>query len=657
MAATGTPVVLNKKSDGNYTLAEALHIDVSSLKVDVVNQFNSTSGIDFQASAIFLGVSAVGVSSNSIAAGDTFVSAGKDILDVILDVPGGASNHSLLANLDANDHVQYQATAVLSSTVAGSGAEVVGWHRGSAGFGEHFDAEATNVGRVLYALTSTANHKGANLVGFNDTNSIYASTNVGDVLDELTSQVEGKGCALIGFTNVGGFDSTSVQSALSALDLSARTHHGLNNLHYLQTAIDHSTILGLDDNAHPQYQLTGTLKSENSASGASLVGFDGATIGGYTATNVREALLDLHSQVNSQGANLVGIYDTYDRFAPDVTNVGDALDALAGSAITSAVNLGALGARNEHLVSGLDGDGNIEVKSLSADPLGIVTLKHAGDHIGIYAPQATIGADDLTDMVVASPQTSAILVYHDTSLWENTAPGDAPFLESSGGILAGDLRLLGDTHKIRFGAGGDSEIYFNGTDTVWNGGVVVSSKLILSAFTEIDCINTPIHNASALNVGAAGAPLTGFQIACQGSYLASGGAQTGSGVRNGGFYPWVDKRFGIELHYDGTDYATAIFGGAEAGDTDCIRFGSYAANEAGQGDFNLLAVLRKDGNFGVGKAVPLEDVHVADTVRADTFFNHNGTDGVTTSLSWTNGDFTTNTLTTRGGIVTVNMIS
>jgi len=73
MAATGKPLVLTLKSDGNYTLAEALDIDVSAISTDILTKFNN-SLIDIQASA-----NSIGLSATVLEAKDTIVSAGVDI--------------------------------------------------------------------------------------------------------------------------------------------------------------------------------------------------------------------------------------------------------------------------------------------------------------------------------------------------------------------------------------------------------------------------------------------------------------------------------------------------------------------------------------------------------------------------------------------------
>lgn len=59
--------------------------------------------------------------------------------------------------------------------------------------------------------------------------------------------------------------------------------------------------------------------------------------------------------------------------------------------------------------------------------------------------------------------------------------------------------------------------------------------------------------------------------------------------------------------------------------------------------------IKSDGCVGMGGvANPSEDVHAADTIRADTAFNLNGTDGITTTFLDQDG----NTITVSGGIIT-----
>lgn len=55
-----------------------------------------------------------------------------------------------------------------------------------------------------------------------------------------------------------------------------------------------------------------------------------------------------------------------------------------------------------------------------------------------------------------------------------------------------------------------------------------------------------------------------------------------------------------------------------------------------------------NGNVGFGVASPQEDVHADDTVRADTTFNINGTDGTGGTFTTTDGK----TVTVSGGIIT-----
>jgi hypothetical protein len=66
----------------------------------------------------------------------------------------------------------------------------------------------------------------------------------------------------------------------------------------------------------------------------------------------------------------------------------------------------------------------------------------------------------------------------------------------------------------------------------------------------------------------------------------------------------------------------------------------------GNSDTNGV-VIKSGGNVGFSVAAPAEDVHAADTVRADTAFNLNGTDGQTVVLTLSAGTV----LTFSGGIL------
>ena len=98
MAATGKPLVLILKSDGNYTMAEALDIDVSNVSTDIITKFNNTV-IDMQSSA-----HSIGLSATVLAATDTIVSAGVDISTLF----GGTD--TTLSQEQVEDYAAYMVT-------------------------------------------------------------------------------------------------------------------------------------------------------------------------------------------------------------------------------------------------------------------------------------------------------------------------------------------------------------------------------------------------------------------------------------------------------------------------------------------------------------------------------------------------------------------
>jgi len=95
------------------------------------------------------------------------------------------------------------------------------------------------------------------------------------------------------------------------------------------------------------------------------------------------------------------------------------------------------------------------------------------------------------------------------------------------------------------------------------------------------------------------------------------------------------ERLLIQYYLSGTDRFRIA---TEASGTGTVRPFEFVT-----GANNNQVYLATDGNVGFGLDNPQEDVHAADTVRADTAFNLNGTDGVSGSG---------NTVTVAGGIVT-----
>ena len=108
---------------------------------------------------------------------------------------------------------------------------------------------------------------------------------------------------------------------------------------------------------------------------------------------------------------------------------------------------------------------------------------------------------------------------------------------------------------------------------------------------------------------------------------------------------WVEGILGSTDPVD-TLPAIIIRGAKKSG----TSYGALAAAETVTQFQNLstaLVTLLGNGNTGFGTVTPQEDVHAADTVRADTAFSINGTDGISNSAAGTPA-----TITVSGGIVT-----
>ena len=75
-------------------------------------------------------------------------------------------------------------------------------------------------------------------------------------------------------------------------------------------------------------------------------------------------------------------------------------------------------------------------------------------------------------------------------------------------------------------------------------------------------------------------------------------------------------------------------------------YGFYQTGDVTTGNY-----FKSDTGFGTITS-PSEDVHAADTIRADTFFNHNGSDGVSGTYNFNGGSGEVTQMTISGGIVT-----
>jgi hypothetical protein len=107
-------------------------------------------------------------------------------------------------------------------------------------------------------------------------------------------------------------------------------------------------------------------------------------------------------------------------------------------------------------------------------------------------------------------------------------------------------------------------------------------------------------------------------------------------VAVGAFSGYRQTTISDALFIDNQDRATAA---AEL--TKSLVYGKFDAVPANQ-------TFRVNGKIGA-QITPLEDVHAADTVRADTFFNLNGTDGVTQAAA---AGTVADPIAIAGGIVT-----
>jgi len=111
--------------------------------------------------------------------------------------------------------------------------------------------------------------------------------------------------------------------------------------------------------------------------------------------------------------------------------------------------------------------------------------------------------------------------------------------------------------------------------------------------------------------------------------------------------------------YSKADGSRAITGNQTFNDDVMIKLGSGGDSTIKYNGTNTImdpkavgsGYLRVNGKVGLNVA-PVEEIHAADTVRADTKFNLNGTDGANADIEFYDAMGGTQTVTIRGGIIT-----
>jgi hypothetical protein len=101
--------------------------------------------------------------------------------------------------------------------------------------------------------------------------------------------------------------------------------------------------------------------------------------------------------------------------------------------------------------------------------------------------------------------------------------------------------------------------------------------------------------------------------------ISAGAAASQPDQRNIGLHLWGDAGFGMELHYRGGLYGTALF---TRGSHECIWLGNYNANTGQQQQFNPWMTL-VNGNVGIGTITPSSPLSVVASVEEPANFRNN----------------------------------
>jgi hypothetical protein len=381
---------------------------------------------------------------------------------------------------------------------------------------------------------------------------------------------------------------------------------------------------------------------------------------------VLEALLAAKSSTDSGGYSAHGELEgigTYDHAALD-THVDDTSLHFAVGTInhTLLLNIGT----NSHAA--------IDTHIADADLHWSKTAHNAsGDHDGRYYTESEIDTTFLLYLPLAGGTMSGPI---DFSAENTTDIGKA-----SVGVAALDANAKVIIQNAAFGGGAasaaDDNLLIKSATNVGINFVSAAVQAIRFSDTVRDRANiTYDHSTDAmtlksagttmvgltnagmiLQVGVAGLPDPDHILDANGNVLADGGASASGTTRNGQVNTWADQGFGHELHYHATHgFCSAFYG--RTTDTLSMIFGGYAANATAQNTMSAWGGIKaSNGYWAFGHLVPLEMVHSSAKVRANGVFNHNGTDGITTSFSFTDGDFSTQNFTFSGGLLTAHSVT
>ncbi len=103
------------------------------------------------------------------------------------------------------------------------------------------------------------------------------------------------------------------------------------------------------------------------------------------------------------------------------------------------------------------------------------------------------------------------------------------------------------------------------------------------------------------------------RLEVDGSILVQDAVSSDPAARMAGFYPYKDKAYGMELHYQQSKWGLAVF----ARNGSDIRLGHYSADETQQDNLDAKIVVKADGNIGIGTNSPDEKLTVKGKIHTE----------------------------------------
>lgn len=246
-------------------------------------------------------------------------------------------------------------------------------------------------------------------------------------------------------------------------------------------------------------------------------------------------------------------------------------------------------------------DGSASQQLDATRPSFVISMSGGGDYFAVQRSPA--GSTTLANLLYIDGPTGVVILPYMSSAGfvKNDASGN---LSGGNSIEAGDIPDLSDTYQPL-----NSDLTTLGGLAKTNGNFIVGNGTAWVA----ESGNTA---RTSLGLGTGDSP-TFTQVTVAPGELNTGFVSNATGVALP-MFRWQES---------GTDKWIIA---SRPGDSSRLYVSATPSGTGGSAiATGAVIAIEQNGNTGFGINSPQEDIHAADTVRADTAFNLNGTDGVT----------------------------